>query len=119
MAIAGEMEPDVILMDISLPVVDGLAATRWIKAQRPETRVVLLTNHKEEAYLSATGKSGADAFLPKKQVRSAVLAMVRAAARGFAGGWDGSERRGQEQPDEWNGSERRGRSVTAGLRGAG
>jgi DNA-binding NarL/FixJ family response regulator len=112
--LAGELTPDVVLMDIAMPRLDGLAATHWIKAEHPETRVVLLTTHKEEAYLSATGKSGADAFLPKRQARLGVLAIVRAAARGFAGGWDGRERRGQRpERSEWDGSERRGRGAPA------
>ena len=94
--LAGELQPDVVLMDLELPEIDGLAATHWIKAERPETCVILLTTHNEEAYLSATGKSGADAFLPKKNVRLGVLAIVKAAVRGFQGGWDGRERRRQE-----------------------
>src|SRR5262245_56679797 len=57
--LAAELEPDVVLVDLALPEIDGLATTHWIKAERPETRVILLTTHNEEAYLSATGKSGA------------------------------------------------------------
>lgn len=119
--LAGELRPNVVLLDIGLPVIDGLAATHWIKAERPETSVILLTNHKEEAYLSATGKSGADAFLPKSQVRLGVLAIVRAAARGFTGGWDGRERRGMEPPEPppWSGNERRGPGSAASPRGPG
>jgi DNA-binding NarL/FixJ family response regulator len=115
--LAGELKPEVVLLDIGLPVIDGLAATHWIKAERPETRVILLTSHKEEAYLSATGKSGADAFLPKRQVRLGVLAIVRAAALGFTGGWDGQERRGRIA--DWSGGERRAAGSAASPRGPG
>ena len=58
-----ELGPDVVLMDAKMPVMDGLEATRFIKAQWPEVRVVVLTIHpgcRDEA-LSA----GADAFLVK------------------------------------------------------
>ena len=79
-AMARELRPDVVLMDLSMPLLDGLEATRRIKAEQSEAKVILMTGHGEEAYLSATGKSGADAFLPKRKVRSEVLSMVRDAA---------------------------------------
>jgi len=64
--LARELRPDVVLMDIAMPRLDGLEATRRIKAERPEARVIILTVHVEEAYRRAAGESGADAFLPKK-----------------------------------------------------
>ena len=48
-----ELRPDLVLMDISMPRVNGLAATKEIKAARPETRVIILSVHKEEAYFRA------------------------------------------------------------------
>lgn len=85
--LARKLRPDVVLMDIGMPSLDGLEATQRIKADRSEAKVILLTGHGEEAYLSATGKSGADAFLPKRKVRSEVLSMVREAGTslGYAG----------------------------------
>ncbi len=64
--LARELRPDVVLMDIAMPRLDGLEATRRIKAERPEAKVIILTVHREEAYRRAAGESGADAFLPKK-----------------------------------------------------
>lgn len=64
--LARDLRPDVVLMDISMPRLDGLQATRRIKAERPEVKVIILTVHLEEAYRRAAGESGADAFLPKK-----------------------------------------------------
>lgn len=64
--LARELRPDVVLMDITMPRLDGLQATRRIKADRPEAKVIILTVHQEEAYRRAAGESGADAFLPKK-----------------------------------------------------
>src|SRR5687768_15996437 len=64
-----------------------------IKQERPETRVILLTVHDEEAYLSATGKSGADAFLPKRLIRSHLLSTIREVGPGLQALWNGMERR--------------------------
>lgn len=75
-ALARECRPDVVLMDLGLDEPGALGATRQIKAESPRTKVVLLTAHDEEAYLDATGKTGADALLPKRRVRDEVLRVV-------------------------------------------
>jgi DNA-binding NarL/FixJ family response regulator len=58
-----EHQPDVVLMDIQMPVWDGLEATRYIKAHWPEVKVVALTIH--AAWQAAAMSAGADAFLQK------------------------------------------------------
>jgi DNA-binding NarL/FixJ family response regulator len=91
--LATELRPDVVLMDLDLPGLDGIAATRQIKAVDPEVKVILLTPHDEEAYLSSTGKSGADAILSKRSVRAEILSRIRVVMSGFWSTWDGRERR--------------------------
>ena len=106
--LASELRPDVVLMDLDLPGLDGIAATRQIKAFDPEVKVILLTPHDEEAYLSSTGKSGADAILAKRAVRAEILARIRVVASGFWSTWDGRERRGKgSSSGRWDGRERR------------
>jgi DNA-binding NarL/FixJ family response regulator len=108
--------PQVVLMDIEIPGLDGIAATREIKAAVPDTKVILLTAHREEAYLSATGKTGADALLPKQEVRSDILALVTGVAAGFGVGWDGRERRALASPQgRGNRQERRRADNRGGL----
>jgi DNA-binding NarL/FixJ family response regulator len=111
--LATEHQPDVVLMDIALPGVDGIAATHRIKQERPATRVILLTTHDEEAYLSATGKSGADAFLPKRRIPTDLLSTIREVGPGLQPVWNGMERRegairAAEVPG-WDGKDRRRR----------
>jgi DNA-binding NarL/FixJ family response regulator len=66
--LARELRPDVVLMDIAMPRLNGLEATRQIKAAQPETKVIVLTVHDEAPYRKAARESGADAFLAKKTV---------------------------------------------------
>jgi DNA-binding NarL/FixJ family response regulator len=59
------LNPDLILMDLRMPVCDGLAATRLIKAQRPEIKIVMLTTSAEDQELFAAVQSGACGYLLK------------------------------------------------------
>jgi DNA-binding NarL/FixJ family response regulator len=57
--------PDLVLMDISMPRMDGITATKEIKIKRPETKVLIFTIHKTPEYLGAAHKAGADGYLLK------------------------------------------------------
>ena len=61
--LAVELRPDVVLMDIQMPLMDGLEATRRIKNQRPEVRVIVLTMHGD--HRAEALAAGADVFLVK------------------------------------------------------
>ncbi|MBD2772776.1 response regulator [Iningainema tapete] len=58
---ATKLQPDLIIMDIGLPQLDGIAATKQIKANLPQVRVVMLTSHQNETEMIAALASGADA----------------------------------------------------------
>lgn len=60
--------PDWVLMDIALPRMDGLAATRQIKARFPEARIVILTQDDETALRAAAAQAGACAYLLKENL---------------------------------------------------
>lgn len=74
-----ELSPDVVVMDIAMPRLNGLEAMRQIKAEWPDTKVIVLTVHDEKAYREAANAMGADAFLPKKTVMTRLLPTVKTA----------------------------------------
>ncbi len=64
-SVCRDLQPDAVVMDVRMPVLDGISATREIKAQQPETRVVLLTAYEEDDLQAAALASGADEFVVK------------------------------------------------------
>jgi DNA-binding NarL/FixJ family response regulator len=64
-ALCREQEPDVVLMDISMPKMDGISATREIKALLPRTAVLILTGHEEDEHVFEGIKAGAQGYLLK------------------------------------------------------
>lgn len=74
--------PDVILMDIGLPDLSGIDATREIKRLRPEVNVVALTIHEDEEYFFKMLEAGASGYVPKRAAPEELLTAIRAAASG-------------------------------------
>ena len=71
------LEPDLILIDLSMPRTDGSQAILTIKQRYPAVRVVVLTYHKEDAHIHAALKAGADGYVLKDDGREELLAAVR------------------------------------------
>lgn len=71
------MPPDIVLMDLQMPRLNGLDATRMIKAERPEVKIIILTQYQEDPYRRAALECGADAFLPKQTRLLDLLATIR------------------------------------------
>ena len=80
--LAGELRPDVVLMDVRLPDLDGLAATEAILKQNESTRVVALTVMAEQSDIEAAVAAGACGYLLKDSPIADVAAAIRAAASG-------------------------------------
>jgi len=81
---ARELMPDVILMDICMPVMDGMEATRLIKAEFPHVRIVMLTVSDKERSLFDAVKNGAQGYLLKKIEPRALCGTLRGVMRGEA-----------------------------------
>jgi DNA-binding NarL/FixJ family response regulator len=81
---AARLIPDVVLMDVAMPVLDGIAATRQIKAQRPTIAVLALTAHDEDQYVFALLEAGAAGYLLKTVRSQELVEAVRAVNRGEA-----------------------------------
>lgn len=75
-------QPDVVLIDLSMPRTDGAQAIRVIKRKWPETRVVVLTFHKEDAHIHVALEAGADGYVLKDDGRTELLSALRVVASG-------------------------------------
>lgn len=78
--LAAATRPDVVLMDLRMPGVDGVQATARLTQTMPGTRVVVLTTHDDDASITAALGAGALGYLTKDASRAALLAAVRSAA---------------------------------------
>jgi DNA-binding NarL/FixJ family response regulator len=75
--LARQEVPDFVLMDIRMPVMDGIEGTRMIKGLRPETRVVLLSAYEQDELIEAGLEAGAEGFLLKGSSGAELVAAVR------------------------------------------
>jgi DNA-binding NarL/FixJ family response regulator len=82
--VVDETEPDLVLMDIKMPRMDGITAARRIKAQHPETEILILTTYSEDELVFDGIRAGASGYLLKDITREKLADAVRGAARGEA-----------------------------------
>ncbi len=80
--LAGTLSPDVMLMDLRMPHVDGIEAIRRIRARHPGIEIVILTTYDDDAHIVQGLGAGARGYLLKDAGRAALFGAVRAAARG-------------------------------------
>lgn len=81
---AGSLQPDLVLMDIRMPGLDGIAATEAIVREHPGTRVLVLTTFDLDEYAFGAIRAGASGFLLKDAQRQEMISAVRAVHRGDA-----------------------------------
>lgn len=77
-----ELRPDVIVIDLSMPKLSGIEATKIIKERYPQTNVLVLTMHENEEYVYQIVKSGASGYVLKSAGRDELATAIRAAAKG-------------------------------------
>ncbi|MFZ5882223.1 MAG: response regulator [Chloroflexota bacterium] len=76
------LEPNVVIMDITLPDLSGIEVARRIKAAHPETAVVALTIHEDQQYFFEMLQAGASGYVPKRAAPDDLITAIRAAHRG-------------------------------------
>jgi DNA-binding NarL/FixJ family response regulator len=77
---ARALRPDVVVMDISMPGMNGLVATRTLKSIQPDSVIVILTRHGDDAYLQELLRAGADGYVLKQSAASELVQAIRATA---------------------------------------
>jgi DNA-binding NarL/FixJ family response regulator len=81
-ALAKELHPDVVLMDIAMPLLNGLEATRHVLNAIPSTKVLILSAHSDDAYVQKATESGAAGFLVKQTSSHEVCQAIREVHKG-------------------------------------
>jgi DNA-binding NarL/FixJ family response regulator len=79
---AQRLRPDVILMDIAMPVLNGLEATRQILAANPAAKVIILSAHSDDEYIERTSAAGVAGFLEKQTSAEILTQAIREVAKG-------------------------------------
>src|SRR4030067_838069 len=77
-----ELKPDVIVMDIAMPGMDGMEATRQMVKGNSKVKVLVLTQHDNKEYILSAIKAGAAGFVPKRAMGSELVSAIRAVNRG-------------------------------------
>jgi two-component system, NarL family, response regulator DegU len=80
--LAHELRPEVILMDVTMPEIDGVEATRQIRSSLPEIKVVMLTMHADQEVLTSAIRAGANGYLVKDCSTDEIASAVRMAVSG-------------------------------------
>ena len=83
-AMAEKVAPDVVVMDVAMPTLNGIEAARQITARQPQTAVVFLSMHSDEAYVLKALKAGARAYLLKDSAEYDLINAVKAVSEGKA-----------------------------------
>src|SRR5260370_30147327 len=83
-SLAGEHTPDVVVMDVAMPTLNGIEAARQISSKLPQTAIVFLSMHSDESYVLKALKSGAKAYLLKDSAEYDLINAIKAVTEGKA-----------------------------------
>jgi DNA-binding NarL/FixJ family response regulator len=79
---ADKLRPDIIVLNISMPVMNGFEAAREIKAKRPDTLIVILSSHTDRSFVDEARRSGAQAYVVKTKAGEALVEAIESAIIG-------------------------------------
>jgi len=80
--LVGQYLPDVLVLDVSMPDLDGISVTRRVKVSYPNTRILILTVHEDEALLREAIKAGASGYILKRAAETELVAAIQVILRG-------------------------------------
>jgi DNA-binding NarL/FixJ family response regulator len=80
--VAGELHPDVLVMDVSMPVLDGAEATERVRRDHPDVRVLALTMHEDRGHLTRLLQAGASGYVLKRAAAAELVRAIEAVAAG-------------------------------------
>ncbi len=80
--LVGKTHPDILILDLSMPDLDGIAVTRQLKPQYPDLRILILTVHEDEAMLREAIKAGASGYIVKRAAEAELIAAIETIRRG-------------------------------------
>ncbi|OGO66880.1 MAG: hypothetical protein A2Z49_08460 [Chloroflexi bacterium RBG_19FT_COMBO_56_12] len=80
--LVGKTHPDILVLDLSMPDLDGIAVTKQIKPQYPDLRILFLTVHEDEALLREAIKAGTSGYILKRAAEAELIAAIRIIMRG-------------------------------------
>jgi two-component system response regulator NreC len=80
--LVAESQPDIVVLDLSMPDLDGIAVTRQLKALYPDMAVLVLTLHEDEALLREAIRSGADGYILKRAAEAELISAIQIVMRG-------------------------------------
>lgn len=76
------LRPDIVLMDISMPILDGLKATKKLRAESPDVRILALTRHTDDGYIRQILGAGANGYVLKQSAPDELINAIRVVGRG-------------------------------------
>jgi two-component system response regulator NreC len=80
--LVGKTRPDILILDLSMPDLDGIAVTRQLKPQYPDLRILILTVHEDEAMLREAIRAGASGYIVKHAAEAELIAAINTIRRG-------------------------------------